>query len=55
MIEVKIREVSDGYIYEIRGLNKGGGEGVFKKTEEIKMLEKIGLAILGFKVKVERN
>lgn len=55
MVEIKLREVTDGYIYDIKGLNKNGGEGVFKKTEEFKMIEKIGEAILGHKIKVERR
>ena len=55
MLEIKIREVSDGYIYEIVGLYKQGGERVAKKTEEYHMLERIGEAILGHKIKVERK
>lgn len=55
MIEIKIRQVQDGWIYDINGVNKGGGEGVRKNTEEFDLLEKIGKVILGFDVKVIRK
>lgn len=54
-LTISIRQVDDGYIYEIKGPHKLGGERVCKNTEEFKMLEKIGEAVIGFKVKVERR
>ena len=54
-LEIKIRQVDDGYVYTIDGVNKLGGERVCKNTEEFQMLKKIGEALLGFKIKVERE
>ena len=53
--EVEIKQVSNGYTYEIKGPHKLGGKFVCKNTEEMEMLERIGNAVCGYKVKVERK
>jgi len=55
MIEIKIREVKDAWIYDIQGINKGGGEGAKEKTKEYLLLEIIGEAILGHKIEIKRK
>lgn len=53
--EVEIKRVSNGYTYEIKGPHKLGGRFICKNTEETEMLEKIGEAVCGYKVGVERK
>lgn len=55
MKEVHVTEKKDGYLYSIKGTTKLDGEYVKKNTEEFQMLERIGEAVMGYKVKVERK
>lgn len=53
--EITIKELRNGYVYEIKGNTRNNGEFICKNTEEFLMLEVIGEALLGFRVKVERR
>jgi len=54
-LEITIKQIDNGYVYVIKGPYKLGGERVCKNTEEFEMLERIGKAIMGYDVKVERR
>lgn len=53
--EFNITEKKDGYLYEIKGTTRVDGEYICKNTEEYTMLEKIGEALLGYKITVVRK
>lgn len=54
-MHIEIDTVNNGLVYEIGGSIKHNGEFICKATEEFDMLERIGEALLGFKIKVERR
>ena len=55
-MRVEVNQINNGYILEIETKgSKFNGKYVHKTTEEFQMLEQIGEALLGHKVKVERR
>lgn len=55
-MHVEIDQVNNGYTFNIEtNGSKYNGKYVCKSTEEFQMLEKIGEAILGYKIKVDRR
>lgn len=54
-LEIVVKQVSNGFTYEIKGPHKLGGIFICKNTEEFEMLEKIGQAISGYQVEVKRK
>lgn len=54
-LEITIKQLANGFTYEIHGPHKLGGEFICKSTEEHEMIEKIGQAICGYKIEVVRK
>lgn len=55
MKRIKIDFKQNGYLVTIEGLLKNNGEYVYKATEEIKLLEALGLAIIEKKIEVREK
>lgn len=55
MDKITIDKKKNGYLFSIEGTVKNDGEYICKNTEEFDMLERIGEAIMGYKIVVERK
>ncbi len=55
MKSINIQFKQNGFIVKYDGLLKHNGEYVYKMTEEFKMLEEIGLAVVEKKVEVKEK
>ena len=54
-MKIDIRTNKTGYVINIEGAVKDNGESSYINTQEFKMLETIGEALLGYKVAVTRK
>lgn len=52
---VDIKFLKNGYVVTFLGFLKENGQVVYKFTEELKMLEEIGLHILGKKIEAKEK
>ena len=50
-----IEEQDGGWLYEIRGTTRFNGDYVKENNKEFELLEKIGLAMLGYKIEVRKR
>lgn len=55
MKDIHISFKQNGYLVTVRGLLKNNGEYVYKATEELRLLETLGLALLDKKVEVKES
>lgn len=55
MRQIRIDFKHNGYLVTTSGLLKNNGEYVYKATEEIKLLEALGLALLEKKIEVKEK
>jgi hypothetical protein len=52
-MKITIEKLNNGYLVRVADALKANGPYVYKATEELKMLEDVGKAILDQRVKVE--